>query len=424
MYDRLPSVWRRPVRTGYETLLGGGVRVRRLGSTSPTAPRLGPADSSESRGTILMVDDRVPETDVHAGALTTFHYLRILRESGLRVIFRPDDGLRPEPYASDLEANGVRILPGEADLADWLSVNGSAIDQVLLSRPMVARRHLRAVRQHSDARVSYLDHDLHFLRERRRYEASGDPGALSESRRLLEIETDIFRAVDAVLTFSPDEVAEIQRLAPGVEVRVVTPAFYAATGVRSNAPGAFAARAMRDRHDIIFVGAYDHLPNADAAEVLVREVMPLVWAERPNTEVWLVGGHVPGSVAALASERVHVTGHVPALHPYWERARVALLPLRFGSGVKGKVIASLEAGTPVVTTNIGNEGIGLVHGRDALIAESPAALAADVVKLLRDAALAESLAHAGRLVLEARFSEDQVRAGLISALDLAAGTRG
>jgi glycosyltransferase involved in cell wall biosynthesis len=376
---------------------------------------LGSANASEARGTILMVDDQMPEHDVHAGALTTFHYLRILRETGLRVIFRPDDGLRREPYASDLEASGVHILTGDEDLADWLKVNGSAIDQVLLSRPLVARRHLRSVRQYSDARVSYLDHDLHFLRERRRYEASGDPEALSESRRLLEIETDIFRGVDAVLTFSPAEVADIERLAPGADVRVVTPAFYASPSRPHSMP---VEPAVADRHDIVFVGAYDHLPNVDAAEVLVDEIMPLIWAEQPGTRVWLIGGHVPAAVLSLASEHVRVTGHVPELQPYWARARVALLPLRFGSGVKGKVIASLEAGVPVVTTTIGNEGIGLVHGRDALISDRPDALAAHVVELLRDGALAASLADAGRLVLETRFSEDQVRADLVSALDL------
>jgi glycosyltransferase involved in cell wall biosynthesis len=387
---------------------------RRLRREAPPPPLAGPSDGP---GTILVIDDHVPEYDVHAGALTMLHYLKIMRAQGLRVVFRPDDGARLEPYSREIEECGVQLLTGEIDMDDWIEAFGAQLDWVMLSRPHVARRWLRRVRRSSDARVLYLAHDLHYLREQRRYQTTGGPDAQSESRRLLEIETDLVRDVDTVLTFSSDEVAEIEGLAPGVDVRVVTPAFYG--GDRSPVPAPAAQAPMAQRADIVFVGAYDHLPNVDAASTLVREVMPQVWASVPDTHVYLVGGHVPASVSELASDRVTVTGHVPSLEPYWARARASVSALRFGSGTKGKIIASLEAGVPVVTTTIGNEGIGLRDGVEALLGDTPDELAGHVISLLSDPDLADSLAAAGAAVLRGRFSEDQVRQGLDAVLGLA-----
>jgi glycosyltransferase involved in cell wall biosynthesis len=168
---------------------------------------------------------------------------------------------------------------------------------------------------------------------------------------------------------------------------------------------------------VVFVGAFDHLPNVDATLVLVEDVMPVVWASFPGCRAILIGDHVPARVSALASDRVEVTGHVASLDPYWARARLSVAPLRFGSGVKGKIIASLEAEVPVVTTAIGNEGIGLRDGSEVLLGETPTQLADAVMSLLADAELARSLAETGAAVLEQRFSEDRVRRDLLAALE-------
>jgi glycosyltransferase involved in cell wall biosynthesis len=428
-YDRLPGPMRKPVRIALERLRvvtagvsRGTLRESLRGSPSDelTAAASRRASAAPARPTILVVDDRVPEHDVHAGALTTYHYLGILRRAGWRVIFRPDDGQDREPYAGNLRALGVELLLGELDVAAWLAQNGRDLDEVLLARPTVARRYLHHVRKRSDARVFYLDHDLHYLREQRRYEVTGDADALNESRRLLEVETDLFRAVDVVLTFSPDEVAQIQKLAPGSTVRVVTPAFYvegtqAASTGRTPRPRPLP---MAQRTSIVFVGAYDHRPNEDAAVVLVHDVMPAVWREFPGTVVTLIGGHVTPAVASLAGDRVVVAGHVQDIDSYWRHARMSVSALRFGSGVKGKIIASLEASIPVVTTPVGNEGIGLHDGVEALIGDDAEALARHATTLLRDPVLAEALAARGSQVLRSRFHEGTVRSDLLAALSI------
>jgi glycosyltransferase involved in cell wall biosynthesis len=92
--------------------------------------------------------------------------------------------------------------------------------------------------------------------------------------------------------------------------------------------------------------------------------------------------------------------------------------LRYGSGVKGKIVASLEAGVPVVTTRIGNEGINLIHGTEALIGDTPRELAEHGLRLLRDPLLAERLATTGRSIARDRYSELRGRKDLSAALGL------
>jgi glycosyltransferase involved in cell wall biosynthesis len=155
----------------------------------------------------------------------------------------------------------------------------------------------------------------------------------------------------------------------------------------------------------------------DAATILVREVMPLVWREVPDARVVLAGSEAPPAVLGLASDLVDVLGYVPDLAPVYARARMSVNPLRFGSGVKGKIIASLAAGVPVVTTPIGNEGIGLCHGVDGMIASHPADLAAQIVTLYRDVATLHRLSSEGRRVIKQRWSVDQARIALEAALN-------
>jgi glycosyltransferase involved in cell wall biosynthesis len=199
-------------------------------------------------------------------------------------------------------------------------------------------------------------------------------------------------------------------MAPGTEVRVLVPA------VDPPADDALASWDPAGRHTLLFVGSFTHAPNVDAALSLVREVMPHVWERLPDAVVRIVGQEPPPPVLALAGPHVDVTGHVPDLGPFWREARASVSPLRYGAGVKGKILSSLASGVPVVTTTIGNEGIGLVDGREAVIADAPDAMAAGIVALLTDDELARSIARHGSEVVRDRFSLAAARRELLAAL--------
>jgi O-antigen biosynthesis protein len=165
----------------------------------------------------------------------------------------------------------------------------------------------------------------------------------------------------------------------------------------------------------MFLGGFEHVPNVDAARFLVREVMPRVWCDVPRAEVLLVGSDPTPEVLALAGERVTVTGYVPDLAPWFGRSRMTLSALRYGSGLKGKIVASLEAGVPVVTTAIGNEGLDLRDGVEALLGETPDELAAAATRLFTEPGLAGALAAAGSAWLAGHLTHDAARTALLAA---------
>ncbi len=174
---------------------------------------------------------------------------------------------------------------------------------------------------------------------------------------------------------------------------------------------------------IVFTGALYTVPNVDAAVWFCRQVLPLVRIEEPSAEVDLVGARPVGEVRALG-ELAGVTVHpdVATVAPYLQGARVAVVPIRVGSGSRLKALEALAAGRPVVGTSIGLEGLDLRPGVHALIADQPADFAAAVVRVLRDDELATSMAAAGRALVEQRFAWPAIAAEFTeSVLALAPG---
>jgi GT2 family glycosyltransferase len=370
-------------------------------------------ERSKTAGTILIIDDKVPQYDKHAGALTIKQYMHLLTASDFKVIYWPHSRQATQPYTKELQQAGIEVIYGDLDFSKWLDRSGRFIEFVWAARPNVAPHYIKQIRRKTRARLLYYTHDLHWLREQRRYEIEGDLQALLASKRIKPVEIDIFNTVDCVTTPSLEEATVIADLVPGVEVRVLPPYFY-----RMDSKVAVGGPPLELRNKIIFVGGYAHLPNVDAAKVLVQDVMPLVWRSVPDASVMLVGSDPPPELYRLAEDRVEVVGYVPHLEPYYQQARMSVSPLRYGAGVKGKIISSLEQGVPVVTTPVGNEGIDLKPDAEVLVGETPAEIAAHVVRLFKDTTLLHSLADAGGSIIRARFSEEKARDAFLSALHL------
>jgi len=220
-----------------------------------------------------------------------------------------------------------------------------------------------------------------------------------------------YAAADVVLTVSDKEAAFVNDLTGQPDLAVAVPL---TTSLPSQVPP-FEARC-----GAVFVGNFRHAPNVDAAEFLCREVLPRM--EEPPLAaqpIYIVGTGAAEHVgaAALAAEHVRVVGWVPDLEPYLRSVRVALVPLRHGAGVKGKLLEALAAGTPVVSTTIGAEGLDVRHGEHLLIADSPAAFAGQLRRLLQDEDLWTRLSKAGRALVEQRYSHAASRRRIVEAID-------
>jgi glycosyltransferase involved in cell wall biosynthesis len=108
---------------------------------------------------------------------------------------------------------------------------------------------------------------------------------------------------------------------------------------------------------IVFVGGFTHLPNVDAALWLAKEIMPLLRARHQGVQLSIVGSYPPEEIRRLADDDIFVTGRVPSVHEYLERAEVVLAPVRKGGGMRLKVLQAMALGKAVVTTPLGAQGL-------------------------------------------------------------------
>lgn len=352
---------------------------------------------------ILIVDAQTPRPDHDSGSLRLANLMRLLREEGAHVVFLPADRHRVEPYATQLQHLGVEVwhAPFAGRAPAWLREHGARFDAAMVSRHYVAREFLPLLRAHAPrAKLVFDTVDLHYLRERRGAEVAADATLARAAERTRALELDIIGRADVTLVVSEVERALLRDDAPGARVEILSNLHRVAG----------AGRAFDERRDLVFVGGFRHPPNVDAVRWFVESVFPMVRARLPEVVFHCIGSHTPADIEALAAHPgVRVHGHVADLDPFMDGCRIALAPLRYGAGVKGKVNLSMAHGQPVVATGCAVEGMHLRDGEDVLVADDPQAYADAVVGLYTDEALWTRLARNGLDSVAAHFSLDAAR---------------
>jgi glycosyltransferase involved in cell wall biosynthesis len=353
----------------------------------------------------FVVDVYMLTPDKESGSLRMVNLFAILQDMGYKVTFAATNLEAPEPYVEDLQRRGVEVLyrPYVKSIDRHLKANGDIYDLVILSRADSAASAMSSARRYcTNARVVYDTVDLHFLREMRLAELTGDKATRAVAERRKREELRLIAQADTTLVVSGVERDLLAQEAPKADVRIV-----------SNVHRIFGSRRpFSKRSDIFFIGAFAHPPNTDAVLWFCQEILPLVLAEEPAMRFSVIGADPPAQVKALASENVLVLGHVPDVTPFFDGCRLSVAPLRYGAGVKGKVNQSLAFGLPVVATTQAAEGMFLVDGESVMMADEPGAFADSVLRLYRDPALWERLSKGGLAVMEAHFSFEAARRAL------------
>jgi glycosyltransferase involved in cell wall biosynthesis len=217
--------------------------------------------------------------------------------------------------------------------------------------------------------------------------------------RDLDFELRALRRVDRVVTMSAEDAARLRRFDPDLPVSV-SPCGVDCARFR------LSATTVAPETDLAFVGHFGHPPNVDAVTFLVDQVLPRV--NRP-VRLRILGRGVTPDVAALARPGVvEITGAVDDVRPHLAAARIVVAPVRFGTGMRGKVLEALAMARPVVTTRLGAEGLGAVSGQHLLLADGADDFAQAVLRLLDDGALAARLGSEGRRLVERHFDWDAV----------------
>lgn len=352
---------------------------------------------------VLVIDANTPRPDHDSGSLRMFELLRLLREEGAHVVFWPANQQADAGYTRALQQLGVECwhAPWAPPLPAWLRRHGARFRSVLASRHYVAAECLPLLRRYApQARLLFDTVDLHFLREQRQAELTGDAAARRAAARTRRQELALTAAADITLVVSPVERERLRAALPDARIEVLSNLH------RPAPPGP----GFEARRDLLFVGGFRHPPNVDAVCWFVQAVWPLLHAADPRLHFHCIGADAPAEVQALAAvPGVHVHGHVPDLQPWLDGCRVAVAPLRVGAGVKGKVNLAMAHGLPVVATPVAAEGMQLQDGHDVLLAADAAGFAQAVLRLHADAALWQRLADNGRTHVARHFSPEVAR---------------
>jgi O-antigen biosynthesis protein len=178
-----------------------------------------------------------------------------------------------------------------------------------------------------------------------------------------------------------------------------------------------AASNLGERNDVLFVAGFAHPPNVDAACWLVDEIFPAVRKHMPGVTLQLVGSNPSDQVTALASPDVQVLGYVDdaTLASLYRSSRVVVAPLRFGAGVKLKVLEAMQQGVPLVTTSVGAQGLPELKNV-ACVADDPVGIAEAIVRMLDDDDAWPVVSKRGTEYIAHRFSVEAMTSALMQAL--------
>lgn len=395
------------------------------------ANRLIAARDAEVLDRILVLDDRVPFHDRGSGdpRMAKLLYELVDLWPSARVTLAAADGSEAERYAQPLLERGIEVVAPPVDWQTWFENRLFHYSIAIVSRGSNVTRFDGYLRTTQPQALRVFDTEALTFRRYERMagylEGSAKTQAQAQALATRKVELDALHLSNAVFAVSSEEAEFIAGMAPN------TPAFVLPNWIEAaRSPAGF-----EERRDLLFFGGFlagAGSPNEDALLHLVHDVMPLLWERDPELRLHVVGADPTPAVEALHGDRVDVVGFVDDPAEWLGRTRVHVSPMRYGSGIKLKLLDTLAAGQPFVTTAVGAEGLPLGPLRPSLVAEEPAAIAElvhalytdeqlwgraqrgllDIARTTFDRAtfrrtLAEAMSHLGVLPPEGIFAEQR-----------------
>jgi len=343
------------------------------------------------------IDDTVPTPDQDAGSNAATQHMFALMRLGYKVTFLPADNMAQiNPYTANLQRLGIECLyaPYFNSVEEVFRKARVKPDLVYLHRYANASKYANLVRTYfPDSVVVYNVADLHFLRQQREAAVTGTLGGVAAVRQDAEIAA--MRQVDSVLVHSSAEADLLAKQAVGVRVHTVP----WAVQIKAH------AKSFAERSGYAFIGGYGHRPNVDAVQHLARDIVPKLAKLDPGIVGSVVGSKAPPEFAALASKTLTIVGFAPDLSSVLHGLRCTVAPLRYGAGIKGKILESFAHGIPCVMSEVAAEGLALPRSMQWLIAGSAEEFAKKIATLHQDEARNARLASDGVEFIQTHFSE-------------------
>jgi glycosyltransferase involved in cell wall biosynthesis len=201
-------------------------------------------------------------------------------------------------------------------------------------------------------------------------------------------EAAIVRRVQAVIVFTEQDKKVLEKFTIPTPIVTIPPG--------TLIPDEPSNPATSFPESLLFIGSFIHPPNVEAALRLAQAVFPMVQACYPQLKLFVVGDQPPPELMKMASPQIIVTGRVPDVRPYLERATLFVAPLQLGGGIRIKVLEALAAGKAVVASRLAAEGLDVLDGREIALAGTDEEFADLIVQLLGDADRRASLGRRAR----------------------------
>ena len=364
------------------------------------------AGASAAERTILFVDGSTPQGDRDAGALSIVQFMHLFVDHGWQVHLWPFDQVdRPEARAS-LERNGIHVILSSrrADaFRRWMRRHARQYDVVFVSRPALAAFLLPWLRQLA-CKFAYYGHDLHGERFKQEAMLTGQRELLLLARQYSHLERAICAAAACSYYPSAEEVHVMKMAVPQATIKELPPYAFDFLHLEPPVPPAKA--------HLLFVGNFEHLPNLDAALWLLDELWPRIRERLGEAHLTIAGARPPASLIQrvhACSGDVTLTGWISEqrLQELYQCSRIVVVPLRFGAGVKHKVVAAIMQGCPIVTTDVGLQGLPELEGVVGL-ANNASEFARECENLIGNDHLWSSRVRSARTALASRFSRDSM----------------
>ena len=361
---------------------------------------------------VFVLDMWMPTPDRDGASLRITNLLAIMAEMVSNITFAADAPTHWRDSVRHMQAAGLEVINGEEAIKTHLQEKGHTYDLVLLSRVPVASKYIGLVKKLApQARVVFDTTDLKFLRGLRGAKVTNNVNLLKQALQSKKDELTVAQQADITLVVSPVEKEILEKEYLGIKVQIISliHQVYGST------------TAWAKRAGLLFVGAFPHHPNEDGMGYFCREIHPRLVEKLGPVPTYIIGSNPPDWLMGFKADHMHVLGYVPDIAPYLKQCRLSLAPLRYGAGIKSKVLLSLSYGLPVVASSIAAEGMPMVDGRDILLADDAESFAQRVTELYQNETLWQQLSNNGPKIVAEHFSFASARAGLVqlfTSLDL------
>ena len=368
-------------------------------------------ERSAGKKHILILDHNVPTVDKDAGSRTINNFVDCLLDLGYNVKFLVPNMYPEYGYTKLLQEKGVEVLHGDAyvyfhhEWEGFFSANMNKFDAILLSRSSICIPYLKYLNNHKyKGKTIYYGHDLGYLRLEAEIEKDGKVELKPLLKKVRADEDFMYANVDHALMISYDEIKYLES-STKTPLHYIPPYFF---DVQDNTPG------YDERNGILFVGGFHHPPNQDAMKWFMADIYPTI--EAAGIHITIVGSEMPEFVLDYGKQFGSVTVmpdvSIDKLEELYRTARIAVVPLTSGAGVKGKVIEAMAKGVPVVGTSKAFEGLNKSGEFPYKDLDKAIPFAEEVIRLYNNEAAWVQLASFGKNYVQQFFNRQTMKTTL------------